>query len=389
MKPCLKNCLLSLVSIMTVFLLLEVLLALFSPHKIKVRPYHEKYDPNLGWINQPLKNEGVQFEFARNRFFHVTHNSLGLRGPETTYKKPDGVKRILFVGDSYFWGYGVSDDEVISSALLKQLPQNFEVLNGGTTGYGTDQLLLWLRHEGLKFRPDMVIFSFSAANDLDEISSSISYNYPKPIFMLENEAVALKNVPVPRTEETDRKTFGNPKTFFGKLKKFLRHHTHTYPFIAGRLNSKPAIRNFLIDTGLAEEYTKRLGNIPVFTNPAESLWEIAISLIKESNKISTDAGAEFALFFIPSKERDPSGRIIMEGARENIYANNSDISSMLKQFAARENIAYLDFLPVSREHLAKGNPLYNPDKTDHHWNVAGHRVAAGAVLSFLKEHRWL
>lgn len=133
-KRFLSNGLLALGSLTTMLAVVELALALFAPHKVRTRSYHEKYDPVMGWVNKPLKNEGVHFEYAPNRFFHVTHNSLGLRGRQASYQKPPGTRRILFVGDSYFWGYGVSDAEVLTAVLQRALPLSYEVLNGGTSG---------------------------------------------------------------------------------------------------------------------------------------------------------------------------------------------------------------------------------------------------------------
>ncbi|MDH4161417.1 MAG: SGNH/GDSL hydrolase family protein [Nitrospirota bacterium] len=384
-----NNILLLFTSIATFFLLLELSLALFAPHKLRIQPYHETYDPVMGWVNKPLKDEGVHFEFARDRFFQVRHNSLGLRGPETTKEKPRGTKRILLVGDSFFWGYGVSDDNVLSAVLQKELPPAVEVLNGGTTGYGTDQAHLWLKHAGLSLQPNIVLFGFTAANDLDEIASSVQYYSPKPLFMLEGGELVLKNVPVPRSEQTDRKTFGKPRTLFGKVKKFLRFHTHTYQFIMGRLNSNPEIRLLLINLGLAEEYSQDIGDIPVLTNPPEQVREIAFRLIRESRKAAEASGAAFVLVFIPEKEEDRSGRVQLQGVKEGTYERNSALSAALSAFSRRERIPYLDLLPFSRTQCRQGLSLYTVDRSDHHWTADGHRRIAGEVLQFLRKERLL
>lgn len=389
MKKLFLNSLLIFGSLVVFFGLLEAGLALFSPHKIVIQPYHEKYDPVMGWVNRPLKNGGVHFEFAPKRFFHVRHNSLGLRGKETTYEKPAGVKRILLVGDSYFWGYGVSDSEVLSEVLQNKLSPSVEVLNGGTTGYGTDQDYLWLKNEGLKYRPDIVIFGFSAANDLEEIASSVSYYSPKPIFMLEGDRLVLRNVPVPRNEQTDRKSFGTPRTLFGKIKKFLRHHTHTYQFIAGRINSNPELRLLLMNIGLAEEYTTSVGNIPVLRNPQGDVMKIAFRLILESRKTAEESGSKFILLFIPRKETDASGRLAVEGAKEDAYAINSQLSAAFSAFAAKDKIAYIDLLPAVRKYASAGKALYHVDRTDHHWTPLGHQVVASEIFDFLKSRGWL
>jgi lysophospholipase L1-like esterase len=389
MRPLLKNGLLVLGSVLAAFALIELSLAVFAPHKLRVRPYHERYDPVLGWVNKPLKDEGIRFEFARDRFFHVRHNSLGLRGRETTAEKPRGVRRILLVGDSYFWGYGVNDDEVLSAVLQRRLPPAFEVLNGGTTGYGTDQAYLWLKNVGVTYRPDVVVFGFSAANDLEEVATSVRYYTPKPLFMLDGSGMALRNVPVPRSEQTDRKAFGNPRTLFGKLKRFLRYHTHTYQFIVSRLNADPERRLLLINLGLAEEYTTNLGGIPVLTNTPAQSRTIAFLLLRESRKAAEAAGAAFLLVFIPEREEDPSGRLQIDGVRTGVHERNSELSSALSAFARKERMAYLDLLPFARERYRKGVSIYTTDRSDHHWNALGHELVAGQVLEALRSRGYL
>lgn len=388
MKLLIKHSLLFFAAAAIFCLLLEISLALFSPHKLKIRPYHEKYDPIMGWVNKPLKNEGIHFELDHNRFFHVQHNSLGLRGKETTYEKPRGVRRVLFVGNSSFWGYGVSNDEVFTEVLQKNLPPAIEILNGGTTGYGLDQQYLWLRQEGLKYHPDVVFFGFSAGNAYEEIAKSVNYYTPKPIFMIEDGNLILKNVPVPQSAETDRKTFGNPRTLFGKLKRFLRYNTHTYQFITTRLNNNPELRLFLINMGLAEEYTTQLGNVPLLTNPPDALREIAFRLIRESRKTAESAGARFVLVFIPEKEEDRSGRLNIYGVQAGEYDRNSKLNASLSDFARKENIDVLDLLAFSRAQYQSGVTIYN-DRSDRHWTPVGHQLVAEEILRYLKTGRGL
>jgi len=389
MKRFPANALLALGSLVLALVAFEIALAFFAPHKVLTRAYHERYDPLMGWVNKPLKNEGVHFEYAPSLFFHVTHNSLGLRGKETGYEKRPGTRRILFAGDSYFWGYGVSDAEVLTEVLQRALPPSYEVLNGGTIGYGTDQEFLWLKNEGLRYRPDIVIFGFSAANDLVEIATSVAYFTPKPIFVFEGNDLALKNVPVPRTEQADRKSLGSPRTAFGKLKQFLRYHTHTYPFVAARLNSRPDWRDFFVTVGLADEYMQEIGDVPVITNPPQDVMDVAQQLILDARKISEEAGAQFVLVFIPDKERAPDGKIRVEAVKESASADNSALSSLFSEFAGKYKVHYLDLLPVVREHARRGEDLYNPDRTDHHWTPLGHRVISAEIQAFLTAHGML
>src|SRR5262249_10078893 len=112
------------------------------------------YHPTRGWALRPGFS-GVEVDNAT-----FSSNSRGLRGSsEHTYEKPLGNLRILTVGDSFTFGDEVSDDETWAYFLEKLLPGS-EVLNFGVHGYGHDQMLLYLREEGIKYRPDIVILGF-------------------------------------------------------------------------------------------------------------------------------------------------------------------------------------------------------------------------------------
>jgi hypothetical protein len=91
----------------------------------------------------------------------VSSTSRGIRGTkEYTYDKPADALRILTVGDSFTFGEQVRDDQTWSYYLQNLLPGS-EVLNFGVHGYGHDQMLLYLREEGIKYHPDIVILGLS------------------------------------------------------------------------------------------------------------------------------------------------------------------------------------------------------------------------------------
>jgi hypothetical protein len=132
----------------------------------------------------------------------------------------------------------------------------------GCSGYGTDQSLLFLLEEGLKYQPDIVVYAFYG-NDVDENGANISYGYPKPMFGL-GSPLRLMFTPVPHTTEIERKMFDNPPTAFGKLKKSLRRNIHSYNFIVGRLNSVSFLRDLFVATGLGEEYTENMWGVSYY-----------------------------------------------------------------------------------------------------------------------------
>lgn len=68
--------------------------------------------------------------------------------------------RVMTVGDSSVYGFGVGDDEVYSSVIEKTLtPQlpGIHVMNGATPGWSTFQTLNMLDMRGWSFAPDLLI----------------------------------------------------------------------------------------------------------------------------------------------------------------------------------------------------------------------------------------
>jgi lysophospholipase L1-like esterase len=99
----------------------------------------------------------------------VRTNSLGLRGPEVSPRKSPGTFRIVGLGDSHMFGWGVGQDETYLARLQALLDaagatatpgQRFEVLNFGVPGYNTTMEVATLEHRGMAMDPDLVVIHF-------------------------------------------------------------------------------------------------------------------------------------------------------------------------------------------------------------------------------------
>ena len=102
------------------------------------------------------------------------------------------------LGDSFTFGEDVGDDETYSHHLEQLLPGT-EVINLGVHGYGHDQMLIYLREEGVRYRPDVVILGF-LTGDMERNVLSFR-DYAKPRFVLDGGKLALRNSPVPPPAE--------------------------------------------------------------------------------------------------------------------------------------------------------------------------------------------
>jgi len=153
----------------------------------------DDWSPTRGWTLKPNLRD-VPF---RGKL--VNSNSKGIRGTqEFAWEKPAGVTRIVVLGDSFTFGEEVGDDETYSHHLQALLP-NSEVLNLGVHGYAHDQMLLYLKEEGLKYHPDIVILGFMP-DDMERNILSFR-DYAKPHFAVREGRLELTTGPVPRPEE--------------------------------------------------------------------------------------------------------------------------------------------------------------------------------------------
>jgi hypothetical protein len=110
-------------------------------------------DPNLGFVHAPNTSAflmGVD----------VRINSQGLRDREYSLAKPEGVYRVLMLGDSTTLGWGVKAEETAAKILERQLGSQFEVINAGVGNYGTVQESTYYKTRGRLFHPDLVILQY-------------------------------------------------------------------------------------------------------------------------------------------------------------------------------------------------------------------------------------
>ena len=136
------------------FILLEVILRFSGYGNVEVY----SPDPVLYWRLTPNQNCYTKVD---RKPVHV--NSLGTRGPEFQPSKPPGTLRILSLGDSKTFGWGLTEAETYSGLIEKMLQQHIgpgrkvEVINAGVNAWSYAQMHFYLRDYGLKYQPDIVV----------------------------------------------------------------------------------------------------------------------------------------------------------------------------------------------------------------------------------------
>lgn len=108
-----------------------------------------------------------------------------MRDSEPRPKDDLSVSRIIVLGDSTTFGFGVAGENTYSDLLERFLngksnANQFEVLNFGVGGYSTQDEELVLEFKGLSWNPDLVIIGYSLNDpETDPIQPLDSY-FQKP-----------------------------------------------------------------------------------------------------------------------------------------------------------------------------------------------------------------
>ena len=122
-------------------------------------------EPYAGFGNRP----GLSFDHRTNEFrarYYI--NQAGFRVPrsevEYTLAKPSNIYRIMLLGDSFAFGWGVNY-ELSFAGVLQQLLQEgsfagdkkIEIVDAGVPAMPPAPQLTWFDHVGKDYAPDLVI----------------------------------------------------------------------------------------------------------------------------------------------------------------------------------------------------------------------------------------
>ena len=176
-------------------------------------------EASLGDIICPSKYPDIIYELRPNinadlmsKTFVVT-NSQGWRSRrDYPVKKPADTIRIITLGDSHMFGFGVLEEQrytrVLEDKLNASFPQKqWEVINTACPGYNTFMEVETLKQKALRYSPDIVMIEY-IGNDLDLPNFIMDTSAPfafKHFFLADfvrrkmsvlNEKFALKDVPL-------------------------------------------------------------------------------------------------------------------------------------------------------------------------------------------------
>ncbi len=104
------------------------------------------------------------------------YNSEGLRDRERTVEKPEGVRRVICLGDSTTLGWGIRPEEAypqVLEDLLESQDDRIEVFNVALGGWSTRQERIAYERIARKYRPDAVLLGI-CLNDVPELQNNLT-----------------------------------------------------------------------------------------------------------------------------------------------------------------------------------------------------------------------
>ncbi|GJL78745.1 MAG: hypothetical protein NPINA01_17340 [Nitrospinaceae bacterium] len=374
---------LNFVLVVTSILFPILLIELFVTFVLDIRvPSYDpgrffKNDPITGW-SKKTDSEGYWYLYFDGTKNYVRNNSHGFTDRERKIVK--SKPRIALIGDSTteFWE---AEEENRGQFLMEErLKGEWEVLNFGVRGFATDQTYLLLKHSGMKFSPDVVIYTF-CINDIGE-NGVTSY---KPYFHLEEgkkQNPILKNFPVPERVDWNKKS---QISFHEGVDKVLNHYSFLYRRVSQIIKFNPVGRNanFSLDEqGELKMYKK------VYDTWDEHLWALQFALILEMKRFLDSQGVRFLLVEgVYGNVLDPE-RMAWSIDHYGDVFDPEKVTRLLKEFSEREQIPFLSIQDqVKRRRIPITDIMHPEDYV--HLNAAGIKLYSDWVLEKLQSLNWL
>jgi len=165
----LKNLLSILIILLVIFAVCEAFVRVYlhfnTVYDIEMTRYainvkEDSDNPKIGHVHKP----GSKMELMD---VDVSINSDGLRDRDYPVERGDAY-RIIFLGDSLTFGWGVEQEDTFQYILEDQISKvtPTEIINFGTGNYNTEQEVSLFFEKGVKYSPDKVVL-FYFINDAE------------------------------------------------------------------------------------------------------------------------------------------------------------------------------------------------------------------------------
>lgn len=359
-----RKLLLSLCSLAVALAIVEATLRV--THAFNARLAWTEPDPLIGYRFTP----GREYWFSGENDHAITGriNSLGWRDRERSRARPAGAFRVAVLGDSYVEAFQVELDSTfgaLAERALSTRDSTVEVMNFGRSGMTTTEELLVLERDILPCNPNVVVLVFVPRNDITDVNPATADHDLQPFFRLDDrDSLRLD------TSFSTRGAYRNRERI-----NALKQRSALVSLAAERYNAWR--RSHETSTRGAARLTPELS---LCTASPDSLFmrnfAMNMRLIARCADTCRARGVGFVLMSVPLEYEDAAvGELRALDAsfdpewfdrelRALANANGAGFVALTERFA--------------RRHRETGEALQWA-----HWNYAGHRLAAEALVDGL------
>lgn len=272
----------------------------------------------------------------RERLGHQNYPSMGisLRDYDYSVEKPENTYRIIGLGDSFAWGFGVADNRRTTFKYLEcwlnagQDGRRYEVINCAQPARTVRHYEIYAKEYGKKFHPDMFLILYNL-ND--------SY-LPHASMVVDKRTEKLM-------EEKKDPLSGISRLYRFAKKRIVKKNVHDY-----------TVRH------IKEGY---------FGPEKDQKWGRAQKNIKGIQKFCEENGIELVVAIFP---------LLFE--LEKTYPFQDEVEE-IHDFLESNRIHSVNLLPSFK---GKKTFVLWSSPTDSHPNRVAHRLAAEAIFLFLQQH---
>jgi hypothetical protein len=311
----------------------------------------------------------------------VRLNSRGLHDIEHTFRKPEGVFRVLILSDSYGYAREVPLEVNFARQLEQRLNRaappgtTFEVINAGHFGLGTTQEYLYYTTEGRRYHPDLVLLGFYVGNDVVDNHAPlieawnqidrVDFPYFTPDGRLHQPGMAVTR----------------------RVLSWLRQNIYTVDVLSNALTGSGTPSR--VEVGDPNGITAQVLRVPMGVYlPPDSTWQDAWAVTDHALAVLKAAvegdGPRFGVFVIPDRRQiydvDWNATLAKLPDLDPAELDRERPTRTVTDLLAAQRIPALDLLGPFR---AADERLYF--EIDGHFNPAGHALTAQLLADWLHQ----
>lgn len=296
----------------------------------------------------------------------VNINNLGFRDTKDISEKTD-KKRIVFIGDSFTFGQGVSDTESYPKIVENNLV-NAEVINAGMPGSELTWSYLMLKNRIVNLKPDTVVIGFYLGNDLFDLK----------YFDWENiDENGLPEKISTKFEFVDSDGTRRYSSVPFRYKIPILRESHIFilltELINGQINfsekESPITLNgspclIVLNCNLLEEEEKK-----------------AKKLLLEMKKIADQNNINLVIAILPWEYQLPRNLTSKSGIEVLVKSENRHhFINKFTNYLNENFIKNINILDAFEKYQGSEKVFYSEDR---HWTKEGHEIVGNAISEFL------